>query len=182
MTPRDTDTKTALLDAFADALARVGYPGISMSEVAAVAGIKKPSLYHHFPGGKETLYAEVAARYTDDLGTRIAQGLASGTTFSERLTALAEVSASHTPAAISFEQRVYDALDHVADEIRTEVNTAYGEKILNPVIAFFADAVEMGEVQGDASFLAMSFLDLTRGTSDVGSAVRLFLDGARARR
>lgn len=182
MTPRETDTKTSLLDAFANALARVGYPGVSMSEVAAAAGIKKPSLYHHFPGGKESLYAEVAARYTDDLGGRITRGLESGATFAERLAALGEVSASHTPAAISFEQRLYDALDHVADDIRTEVNTAYGTKILNPVIAFFADAVEAGEVNGDASFLAMSFLDLTRGTSDVERAVSLFLDGARARR
>lgn len=62
------------------------------------------------------------------------------------------------------------------------MNTAYGAKILNPVIAFFADAVDAGEVHGDASFLAMSFLDLTRGTSDVERAVSLFLDGARARR
>lgn len=181
MIVRSTDTRTSLLDAFADALAKVGYPGISMSEVAAGAGIRKPSLYHHFPAGKESVYAEVAARYTADLGERIDGALRSGTGLAQRLARIAEVSSSHTPAAVSFEQRIYDALDHVSDEIRTQVNEAYVAKVLTPVVTLFDEAVQAGEVRGDPGFLAMAFLDLTSGSHDTAAAVTLFLDGARPR-
>ena len=45
------DTRTQIMDAFGDQLAATGYPGISLVGVARTVGIRKPSIYHHFPGG-----------------------------------------------------------------------------------------------------------------------------------
>ena len=176
------DTRTQLLDAFAAALASTGYPGISLTDVAREAGIKKPSLYHHFPGGKATLYEAVAARFTDDLGARLAAATDPGLSLEERLDAVAQVSASHAEATVSFEQRIHDALDHVPDEVRDRVSRAYVDAILTPVERLFAEAVDSGFLTGDPALLTHAFLNLTRASGDAAPAlVRLVLDGARPR-
>ncbi|AWB92146.1 TetR/AcrR family transcriptional regulator [Aeromicrobium chenweiae] len=175
------DTRTALIDAFAEALAKSGYPGVSMNEVAANAGIKKPSLYHHFPGGKEAVYVAVAERFAADSAERITAALASTNDFPDQLTALAQVSNSTTAAAVSFEQRIYDALDHVSETSGAKVRDSYVNAVLAPVSRLFEAATARREIDGDPGFLSMTFLELVRDTTDINAAVNLFLDGARPR-
>ncbi|WP_169946766.1 TetR/AcrR family transcriptional regulator [Microbispora sp. H11081] len=181
-----TDTRTLLMDAFSDQLAAVGYSGISLVGVARTAGIRKPSIYHHFPGGKEELYASVATRFIDTAHARIADALASGTTFEERLAALVRAAAEHAGATISFEQRVYDALDLVSASTRNRISTRYVEALLSPVVALFREAVGEGRVTGDPEFLMNAFLHLARAVDlssddDAPRIVDLFLNGARPR-
>ncbi|MET7875431.1 TetR/AcrR family transcriptional regulator [Micromonospora profundi] len=180
------DTRSQILDAFSQQLAAVGYQGVSLVAVARTVGIQKPSIYHHFPGGKEDLYAAVALRFVEDLRARLAAALTTEGTLEEKLRTLAVVSAEHSPRAISFEQRVYDALDLVSEETRTDVSQRYVSGVLNPVAELFRAAVEAGDVTGDPWFLMNAFLHLVRATDLAqepdGSAqlVALFLDGARA--
>lgn len=186
MTPA-ADTRSQILDAFGEQLAASGYPGISLVGVARTVGIQKPSIYHHFPGGKEELYAAVALRFIQVLHDRINTALAIEGSTEERLRALAVASAEHSTRAISFEQRIYDTLDHVSEETRTTVSASYVSGILDPVVVLFVGAVEAGDVKGDPSFLMNSFLHLARAadlmsTPDGPSRiVELFLNGARAR-
>jgi AcrR family transcriptional regulator len=44
-----------------------GYDGSSLNDLASVGGLKKASLYHRYPGGKETLVQSVLDHYTEDL-------------------------------------------------------------------------------------------------------------------
>lgn len=181
------DTRAQIMDAFGEQLATVGYPGISLLQVARTVGIQKPSIYHHFPGGKEELYTAVALRFIEDYRRRVAEALAVDGGVPERLRALALVSASHASSAITFEQRVYDALDLVAEGTREEVSQQYVAGLLDPVVAFFADAVRTGDVVGEPWLLANGFLHLARaldmvsGAEAVDQVVTLFLDGARPR-
>lgn len=39
-----------------------GYKAVMLTEIAAAVGVRHPSLYHHFPQGKEQLYTEVMER------------------------------------------------------------------------------------------------------------------------
>jgi AcrR family transcriptional regulator len=39
-----------------------GYKAVMLTEIAAEVGIRHPSLYHHFPRGKEQLYVDVMER------------------------------------------------------------------------------------------------------------------------
>ena len=43
------------VDAVAGVFRDAGYEGASLTRLAAAAGLKRASLYHHFPGGKEEM-------------------------------------------------------------------------------------------------------------------------------
>jgi AcrR family transcriptional regulator len=62
-TPRTSDgeTREELLDAAAELFSRVGYGGATTREIARVAGIRQPSLFHHFESKRE-LFAELLDR------------------------------------------------------------------------------------------------------------------------
>ncbi|ADL48309.1 TetR/AcrR family transcriptional regulator [Micromonospora aurantiaca (nom. illeg.)] len=165
------DTRTQIMDAFAEQLAATGYRGISLVGVGRSVGIQKPSIYHHFPGGKEDLYIAVAERYIRDVGARISAALAGPGDVPHRLHALATVAAGQHGDAVTFEQRV---------------SGLYVALMLAPVTRFFADARSEGVVTGEPEFLMNAFLHLARAadlTDETGPAriVALFLDGARPR-
>ncbi len=48
-----------LIDMLFDAIRTKGYEGASISELAALTGLKKASLYYRFPGGKEDIVRAV---------------------------------------------------------------------------------------------------------------------------
>ncbi|MGI5270431.1 TetR/AcrR family transcriptional regulator [Nonomuraea sp. CA-218870] len=180
------DTRTQIMDAFARQLATSGYLGASLIDVGRAVAIRRPSIYHHFPDGKEEVYAAVAMRFIEEAHERIATAIATEGTLSDKLAALVAASAGHAHP-VSFEQRVYEALDHVSDETRAAVSGQYVARLLDPVVGLFADAVAAGEVTGDPGFLMNAFLHLARATDlmetpdRASRIVELFLNGARAR-
>ncbi len=58
MRPQKIDD-IALLEKLMEVFRAKGYEGASLNELAASAGLKKASLYHRFPGGKEEIAAAV---------------------------------------------------------------------------------------------------------------------------
>lgn len=58
MRPQKIDD-TALLGRLIDVFRSKGYEGSSLNDLAASAGLKKASLYHRFPGGKEEIVTAV---------------------------------------------------------------------------------------------------------------------------
>jgi AcrR family transcriptional regulator len=61
-TPNPTPTKDRILEATAELFRRYGYTGTGLKQVVADANAPFGSLYHHFPGGKQELGAEVIRR------------------------------------------------------------------------------------------------------------------------
>lgn len=184
-----TDTRSLIMDAFATQLASEGYAGISLVAVAQTAGIRKPSLYHHFPRGKEEIYEAVALRFIDGLRARIDQALSSvdDEPVAGKLEALARVTSEQAAGPVSFEQRIYDAMGNVSDESRAAVSAAYVSGVLDPVARLFDQATASGDLTGDPAFLMNAFLQLARTTDPAGNPVpearivHLFLEGARPR-
>ncbi|MBA5872186.1 MAG: TetR family transcriptional regulator [Nitrospira sp. CR2.1] len=60
---KQTDTKTAILDAAQDLIQRVGVNAMSYQHISEAVGIRKASIHHHFPT-KEQLLDELIARYS----------------------------------------------------------------------------------------------------------------------
>ena len=57
-----TDTRERILDAGAELFRRQGYAGTGLKQLVHQADAPFGSLYHHFPGGKDELTAEVIRR------------------------------------------------------------------------------------------------------------------------
>ena len=54
-----------------------GFDGSSLNDLALAGGLKKASLYHRYPGGKEKLVASVLKHYTDEIKQEIFDVLSS---------------------------------------------------------------------------------------------------------
>jgi AcrR family transcriptional regulator len=63
MRPQKIDDAT-LLERLMDVFRSKGYEGSSLNDLATSAGLKKASLYHRFPGGKEEIASAVLAHTT----------------------------------------------------------------------------------------------------------------------
>ena len=156
------NTREQVLDSFADQLLESGYRGVSMKAISDTVGIQRPSLYHHFPDGKEQLYTAVALRMIESDAARVQQALATPGGLRARLGALALL---HTddPRKVALDQRIYDATRYVSDETRTVVSTRYVEGLLAPVNDMMADAVAAGELRDlDPSFLTSTFFGMAQ--------------------
>lgn len=68
-------TSTRILEAAVAAFARAGFAGATLADIAAAAGITRPSLLYHFDT-KERLYAAALGQVFADIGTLIAAATA----------------------------------------------------------------------------------------------------------
>lgn len=69
--------KDALIERLVDVVYDYGYDGATLSVISEVTGLGKASLYHHFPGGKEQMAAEVLA-HSDRWGAQHIGALLAG--------------------------------------------------------------------------------------------------------
>lgn len=156
------NTREQILDSFADQLLESGYRGVSMKTIADTVGVRRPSLYHHFPDGKEQLYTAVALRMIESDSARVQQALAEPGGLRTKLTALALL---HTddPRKIALDQRIYDATRYISDETRTDVSTRYVDGLLAPVNGMMAGAVATGQLREfDPDFLTSTFFGMAQ--------------------
>ena len=77
----DQDLVNKLTGVFRD----VGYNGASLSALSEATGLKKASLYHRFPGGKEQMAVEVLASAEMWLSEHILSVLKNGASPEERI-------------------------------------------------------------------------------------------------
>ncbi|SDG14038.1 DNA-binding transcriptional regulator, AcrR family [Sinosporangium album] len=160
MSPRQSDTRQRLLDEFAAQLLERGYPGISLNEIAQAIGIRKASLYHHFPEGKESLFAEVSLRYIDDAHAVLRRALDTPGGLPYQLSAIVAGYAGDAYRS-AMGMRIYDSTRYVGEDTRTRISSRYVNALITPVTDLMADAIERGELRpGDPSFLAAAFLEL----------------------
>lgn len=68
------NTYDRILDVAEDVFARYGYLGARIDDIAQQVGIRRPSLFHHFPN-KEALYKAVLDRWDTKQGNFFAQAL-----------------------------------------------------------------------------------------------------------
>jgi len=148
-------------------LAREGYLGVSLEEVAKEVGVSKPALYYHFPEGKEQLFVEIAHRAL----RRTREGL-------ERAMAVPKDGAGMLSAAARWLMAEREAgnpmneLRGVANFVDERHKAALAEgfygSLYGPIRRAIASAVESGEFrQNDPDFLTWAFLGLASGMLDV---------------
>ena len=72
------ERRAQLIEIGRGVFAEKGYDGTSVEEIADRARVSKPILYEHF-GGKEGLYAVIVDREMEQVVSRIAEAISSGT-------------------------------------------------------------------------------------------------------
>jgi len=105
----ESSTKNNLIWTAAKLFQEKGFNGVGLSEILAVSGIPKGSLYHHFPNGKSDL-ALAAAKFAHGQMTRIideafvdaADYQDGATTLFHKLAKLFEFMGKHTACPVSY--------------------------------------------------------------------------------
>jgi AcrR family transcriptional regulator len=83
------NTRARALDAADALLHEHGYLGASMDAIADQVGIRKASLYHHFPDGKDQIMLEIGEHWVDKFKNGFQNAFQAGSTVRERLEAIA---------------------------------------------------------------------------------------------
>ena len=160
-------TRERLMDVAEAHLWRVGYRGISLMEVAREVGISKPSVYYHFPEGKEQLFVAISHRSL----RRVREGM-------ERATSGDKDGASKLRAAAQWlmtqseEGHPLKELDDVSRFVDERHHAAlvqgFHDSCYQPIHRAISSAIESGEFRkSDPDFLTWSFLGLASGMLDV---------------
>lgn len=160
---KSQDNRAIILERAKLLFRQQGYHAVSLNDIVAVAGVKKPTIYHYFRD-KETLYTEVLIemmrlghqhfnRYLSKAGKPPLQ---------ELLTRLAEGYFNFSPTSLSTMFR--DALQNLSEIHLKRVMDAHQFYILNPFMHIFEEATLNSEIrpQDSARELAMVFISINR--------------------
>ena len=80
----------SLFEKISDAFRADGYEGASLSRLSEATGLKKASLYHRFPGGKEQMASEILDWDVGRLAEDVSADLEADATVQARLSAMSE--------------------------------------------------------------------------------------------
>jgi AcrR family transcriptional regulator len=154
---RRDDTRTRAIAAADALLHQHGYMGVSMEDIAATIGIRKASLYHHFPDGKDQIVMEIAERLIDFDARGFNAALEHATT-RERLEAMARFIFADTRQTNAV---LRDAARFMPNEHQRRIAELFFTQMLQPVQRVFETGISSGELKAhDPRFAAFSFLSL----------------------
>ncbi|WP_216328614.1 TetR/AcrR family transcriptional regulator [Deinococcus aestuarii] len=158
------DTRELVLAAASALLHEYGYLGVSMDAVADRVGVRKASLYHHFPGGKEQIVLDIAGRAIERDAAGFAEVIRNHPTARARLSAIATYVFS---GPVQTGRMVRDALRFLSQEHQNRVFDHFFRLNHLYIRQVMEDGVASGELRPhDAGRSAWAFLDLI---SEMGS-------------
>lgn len=160
-------TRERVMDVAETHLAKVGYKGISLEQVAREVGISKPSVYYHFPEGKEQLFVAIAHRSLRRVHEGMERAMSDAKDGAGKLRAaagwlMAQSEEGHPLKELDDVSRFVDERHHEA------LAEGFHDSCYQPIQRVISSAIESGEFrEGDPNFLTLSFLGLASGLLDV---------------
>jgi AcrR family transcriptional regulator len=152
------DTRALALEAAHRLLQEHGYLGVSLEAVAQAIGVRQPSLYHHFPEGKEQLVLEIADLANAQDASGFARALDLGRTVRDQLTEVARYVIGERRQTSSI---LRDAMRFMAEGHQRHIYTRFYEGQYVPLRAALEAGVVRGELRThDTGRSAWAFLGL----------------------
>jgi AcrR family transcriptional regulator len=149
-------TRERILRCADQLLAKHGYAGMSMREVAVAAGVTKPALYYHFRD-KEALFEECVAASQARLSALLQNATRTDGPLEERIEAAALVLLTaypHHPARVQA-----DIAEHLGEDAVARLGRGFQEAVTEPIGDLFGAAAANGLLrEGVSSGLAAEAL------------------------
>lgn len=187
-----SEARERVLQAAAKLFRERGYLGVSMNDVAAALNMRKASLYHHVPHGKDQLFAEVTIRTLAQFSEGIHAVIdAAPPDLETQLLAIADYVLLQPPMdSVRLYRSDLPALpESAARTLMMMANTA----MIMPVVEIMAAAQLRGDIKDvDVKMIAATFMvaveslheqNLYRGADKdelARGVVALFMDGLRS--
>ena len=139
-----------------DAFREHGYDSVTLQNIAGKLGIKKPSLYYHFPGGKEELYLASYKQIFDLHAEGLRGATANAENLEDRLIAAADWFLSNPPM---FLMGMFHAdLECLSETGRASIFEWSYRSVIRPVVDLFLLESAGGSTPADPHIAASLFL------------------------
>jgi len=162
---RDADLRSAAIDAARSLLVAGGGAALSMEGLARALGVRAPSLYHHFPAGRDEMILAVGDHYSRLDGAAIAAIVAGPGSPIERLGAVARHFAGparHHPYHTLTEQRAT-----LKPPAQAELQRLFAERVEMPLLHLVREGQDAGLFRPiDADLSVRVFLTLVLRLSE----------------
>ncbi|MFW5693809.1 MAG: TetR/AcrR family transcriptional regulator [Alkalispirochaeta sp.] len=154
-----------ILDAAEGLFRERGFQAVTLTDVAQAVGIRKPSLYYHFPEGKEQLFVAVQERMFQRIGDQLELAIQA---------APPSLDAQLQHAAKWFFQRpplfllamIHHDMPALSEEHRKSLTAMSYGVIMRPLVQAVQTAVESGEIREvNPHVVAGGFISLLEGTT-----------------
>jgi len=166
-----------------------GYRAVSLEAVAQGVGIRKASLYHHFPGGKDELMLAVAERFVARDEAGFGAAIAYSPSATGQLEALARWIFSQGRQT---ESLLREAIRYMPEAHQKAIGEHFFRRLFLPVRGVLERGVAQGEFRPhDTELSTFAFLGLLAEMSHssrvreseniVGHLLDLFVHGVHAR-
>ncbi len=166
------DNKTIILSRALEAFAARGYDGVGVQEIAAAAGVTKPTLYHYF-GSKQGLLTALMDIYLEPFNQQVAAAAEYRGDLPATLTALARVYFSYAKEQPVF-YRMLLAMSYAPhnSEARLVSATQQSQQYHLVEAVFFSAARDHGNMRGRHQLFAANFIGL------MNTSISLWLNGS----
>jgi AcrR family transcriptional regulator len=152
------NTRARALDAADTLLHEHGYLGVSMDSIADRIGIRKASLYYHFPDGKDQIMLEIANKHIGLNKDGFQDALNASKTVRERLEAMAVFIFKDTRRT---HRVLEDTIRFLSLEHQQTLGAGFFDHIFGNVHHVFETGIKTGELKlHDTRFSTFAFLSL----------------------
>lgn len=164
------DRRELILDVAERLFRERGLKLVSLLDIAREVGIRKPSIYHHFPGGKEELYVAVHRRMFDAMGAELHAAMAAAESgLDSQLRAAASWLLGRPPVFLL--SMIHHDMPELSPANRAEMTAASYGALMQPLVAAATSAAEHGEMTTtDPHALAGAFLAILEGNTVAAAA------------
>jgi AcrR family transcriptional regulator len=162
--------RTRILNSATQLFHTRGYKAITMRDIAAEVGIRQPSLYYHFPQGKEELFVAVAQRELKrhQLGLQRTVDT-SAPDLQSRLLAVVRWFDSQPP--LNLLSMLQSDMPELSDSHRNQLFSLITQAIYQPIRAMFQQAIKSGEIRPvNPDLMTGTFIAMIEGFGHVRQA------------
>ena len=167
--PIAPESRMRLLDAAERLFHERGYSAVSMADIAEATGIRKASLYHHVPGGKEELFVEVSVRTFERHKEGISKALAQAEAeFKAQLQAASRWMIDHAPLGLL--AMLQNDMPELTEEHAMGLEGQLMTSLWQPLTQVFEAAKERGEIRMvDTDTFVGAFISMMDGLTYIGT-------------